>query len=196
MLSIPHVTRTTARLVLRPLAEADAPALFAVFSDPRVARYLSRPAWTGLGMAAARIARDIEAMNAGRYVCLGIEREADHQLIGECSLFNLVEQCRRAEVGYALCHMAWGQGYITEALTSLLSFGFEHLALNRVEADIDPRNDASARSLERLGFVKEGHLRERWIVSGEVSDSGLYGLLERDWRVRAGSGARIQRQIR
>jgi len=48
---------------------------------------------------------------------------------------------------------------------------------------------ASARSLERLGFIKEGHLRERWIVSGEVSDTGFYGLLHGDW-LRSRRGAR------
>jgi RimJ/RimL family protein N-acetyltransferase len=59
------------------------------------------------------------------------------------------------------------------------------MALNRVEADIDPRNHPSAKTLERLGFQKEGHLRERWIVNGEVSDTGLYGLLASDWRARS-----------
>jgi RimJ/RimL family protein N-acetyltransferase len=55
------------------------------------------------------------------------------------------------------------------------------MGLHRIEADIDPRNTASARCLERLGFVKEGLLRERWIVEGEVSDSAIYGLLQPDW---------------
>jgi RimJ/RimL family protein N-acetyltransferase len=87
-------------------------------------------------------------------------------------------------VGYTLAFDAWGKGYMNEALTALLEFGFSQLGLNRVEADIDPRNMASARSLERLGFQKEGHLRERWIVAGEVSDTGLYGLLLSDWQAR------------
>jgi RimJ/RimL family protein N-acetyltransferase len=69
-----------------------------------------------------------------------------------------------------------------EALQTLLDFGFGVMNLNRVEADIDPRNGASARSLLRLGFRLEGHLRERWIVAGEVSDSALYGLLRAEWR--------------
>jgi RimJ/RimL family protein N-acetyltransferase len=72
-----------------------------------------------------------------------------------------------------------------EALRALLNYGFSQLKLNRVEADIDPRNEASARSLERLGFSKEGYLRERWIVGEEISDSALYGLLHRDWHWRA-----------
>ena len=69
-----------------------------------------------------------------------------------------------------------------EALRALLDFGFGELDLNRIEADIDPRNGASARTLERLGFTKEGYLRERWIVGDEVSDTALYGLLRREWR--------------
>lgn len=71
-----------------------------------------------------------------------------------------------------------------EALQALLEFGFGELDLNRIEADIDPRNSASARTLERLGFTKEGYLRERWIVGDEVSDTAIYGLLRREWRVR------------
>lgn len=86
--------------MLRPLRESDAAGLFAVFSDPRVARYLSRPAWADTDVAHARIARDIEAMSVGRYACFGIERTADDRLLGECSLFKLIAQCRRAELGY------------------------------------------------------------------------------------------------
>jgi len=68
-----------------------------------------------------------------------------------------------------------------EALQALVQHAFQTLDLNRLEADIDPRNLASARTLERLGFQKEGHLRERWIVNDEISDTDLYGLLRRDW---------------
>ena len=56
--------------------------------------------------------------------------------------------------------------------------------MNRLEADIDPRNDNSAKSLTRLGFREEGVLRERWIVAGEKSDTAYYGLLASDWSGR------------
>jgi RimJ/RimL family protein N-acetyltransferase len=185
MPSFAQTTLHTERLLLRPLRPSDAMDQFALFSDLRVSRYLSRPAWSSLDIAHQRIATHIEALDSGTYLCLGIERITDGLLLGECSLFNLVPQCRRAEIGYALAFEAWGKGYMNEALTALLDFGFAELSLNRVEADIDPRNRASAKSLERLGFQKEGHLRERWVVAGEVSDSGLYGLLARDWQSRA-----------
>jgi [ribosomal protein S5]-alanine N-acetyltransferase len=182
MPSFSSIVLRTERLLLRPVREEDAAALFAVFSDARVARYLSRPAWPSITVAHERIARDTKAMSVGDYACFGIERVSDSRLLGECSLFNLNEQCRRAELGYTLACDAWGRGYMNEALRCLLDFGFSQLALNRVEADIDPRNLASAKSLERLGFIKEGHLRQRWIVAGEVSDSGFYGLLANDWQ--------------
>jgi ribosomal-protein-alanine N-acetyltransferase len=176
-----QVTLRTKRLLLRPLGEADAPALFAVFSDPRVMRYWSTPPWPSIDTAHAFVERDLKAMASGEYVRLGIERRQDGRLLGHCALFKIDRQCRRAEVGYGLDHSTWGNGYMHEALLALLELGFSELELNRIEADIDPRNEPSARSLERLGFRKEGYLRERWIVGAEVSDSALYGLLLSDW---------------
>ncbi|MGH8225949.1 MAG: GNAT family N-acetyltransferase [Gammaproteobacteria bacterium] len=173
---------STERLLLRPLDESDAPAVFALNTDPKVMRYMSKPPWTSMDEAYALIAKHTAAMAADEYLHLGIERKSDGRLIGMCTLFRFSEQCRRAEIGYGLISPAWGCGYMHEALTALLNYGFSELFLNRVEADIDPRNEASAKSLLRLGFRKEGHLRERWIVGGEVSDSDLYGLLLSDWQ--------------
>ena len=174
----------TERLKLRPLAASDAEALFAIFSDARVMRYWSCAPWRSIDQAHEMIAKDSTALAAGEHVRLGMETLDDARLIGHCSLFNFNAQCQRAEMGYGMAFDAWGHGYMHEALTAVLNYGFSELSLNRVEADIDPRNVASAKSLERLGFQREGFLRERWVVDGEVSDSGLYGLLRRDWRAR------------
>ncbi len=174
----------TERLRLRPLTPGDAEAMFAVFGDPAVTRYWSTPAWTSVATARSMIAADQQAMAAGRYLRLGIEPVAAPGVIGMCTLYDFMVQCRRAEIGYALAKAHWGRGCMHEALRALLDHGFGELDLNRVEADIDPRNGASARSLERLGFVREGVMRERWIVGDEVSDTAFYGLLRRDWAGR------------
>ena len=178
------LTLTTEHLRLRPLVAADAPALLAAFSDPRVMRYWSTSPWTGIEQAQAFIERSLEAQQSGDALRLGIMRTGDGLLIGQCTLFSFSAQSRRAEIGYALRADAWGQGHMHEALCALLDHGFGEMQLNRIEADIDPRNAASARSLERLGFAREGLLRERWIVAGEVSDTALYGLLACDWQAR------------
>jgi RimJ/RimL family protein N-acetyltransferase len=171
----------TPRLHLRALRDTDAEALLAIHSDPAVTRYLIWGPWASIDVAQARLARDLKSMAAGEVLRLMIVRAADGATVGECTLFHLDAQCRRAEIGYSLASAAWGQGIAQEALRELLRYGFDEMGLHRVEADIDPRNEASARCLERLGFVREGLLRERWIVEGEVSDSALYGLLQREW---------------
>ena len=184
MPSFTDVTLQTPRLTLRPMAPADLDAIFAMRSDPVVQRYGSHPPWTDRQTAVDYIQRNVEEMAAGTHSQFAIERREDGVVVGTCTLYALDTQCRRADLGYVLLPVHWGHGYATEANTALLDWGFEHLDLNRVEGDIDPRNTASARALERLGFVREGHVRERWIVGGEVSDSWIYGLLRADWMAR------------
>jgi RimJ/RimL family protein N-acetyltransferase len=175
----------TERLVLRPLAAADANALFTVFSDTEVMRYWSSAPWTAMDQADEYIASATQGIEEETMLRLGIEIAATGQLIGQAALYDFNQQNRRCDIGYALARAHWGRGYLGEALQALLSHGFSALDLHRVEADIDPRNEASARALLRLGFRHEGLMRERWIVNGEICDTAFYGLLRRDWPARA-----------
>ncbi len=108
--------------------------------------------------------------------------ESGGVLAGTINLRGIFGQNRRCELGYMLGRPWWGQGYMQEAITTLLNHAFTVMDLNRIEADVDPRNLASARMLERLHFRKEGHMRERWIVNGEVCDTDFFGLLRSDWQ--------------
>ncbi len=171
----------TPRALLRPLEPGDAQDLFAMYADPAFMRYWSTPPWSSITQAHALIERDRRELAAGEHLRLGIVLDGG-PLIGTCSLFQIQPDSRRAEIGYGIAPAHWRRGHVTEAVGALIAFAFGDLGLNRLEADIDPRNTASARSLERLGFTREGLLRERWIVGGEVSDSALYGLLAREWR--------------
>ena len=174
----------TERLVLRPLVATDASALFAVFSDPEVMRYWSCAPWTGIAQADHDIAAAAEGLASGAMLRLGIELAASGELAGQIRMHRFDQQNRRCEVGYALGRPYWGRGYLGEAMKAMLDHGFSALDLNRIEADVDPRNAASARLLERMGFEREGLLRERWIVAGEVCDTAFYGLLKSDWDER------------
>ena len=177
-LSVPQI-RTT-RLVLRPLTAADVPALFSIHSDPAAMRYWSGTVWPDETRGSAMIARDSDP-SLNDHLRLGIELTEASKLVGTCTLFEINDQCGRAELGYTLGSFAWGQGYMFEALRAFISHAFSDMNLRRLEADTDPRNEPSLRLLERLGFVKEGHFRERWVVGEEVSDSAMFGLLRRDW---------------
>lgn len=177
-------TLTSERLSLRWLDDDDAPAIFEIFSHPEIARYWSSPAYTELREASASIAKVHQQFRDHRCYQWGLVLGETGQLVGTCTLVGLDAQNRRAEVGFALSHAHWRRGYMREALTLLIGFAFDDLALHRLEADVDPRNAASLRLLESLGFQREGYLRQRWIVGGEINDTVFLGLLGSEWQGR------------
>jgi RimJ/RimL family protein N-acetyltransferase len=168
---------------LRWLTQADAPALFAIFCDPEVTRYFGLATFEDLDAARELIAEIHEDFRERELFEWGIE--ADGRLVGTCTLAHLDEDHRRAELGFALARTEQGKGYMRAALPALLDFAFERLGLHRVYADTDPRNERSIRALERLGFRREGLLREHYLVHGEAQDGVLYGLLRSEWTSRS-----------
>ncbi len=175
-------TLNTARLQLRPFRGSDADALFALHSNLRVMRYWDAPAWNEPLRAEQFIAACGEMIVAGTGTRLAVDRRSDGEFIGWCTLMRWNPQYRSASMGYCFDDAVWGQGYATEAGGALLQWGFDSLELNRVQAETDTRNVASSRVLEKLGFVREGTLREDCVVNGEVSDSWVFGLIKREWR--------------
>jgi len=185
--SLPSPTLHTARLRLRPFTSEDADALFALHSNAYVLRYWDSPAWKEPALAERFIARCRQIAEEGSGARLVMERGSDNAFLGWCSLTRWNPDYRSAAMGYCLGEAAWGHGYATEAAGAVLHWAFDTLDLNRVQAETDTRNAASARVLEKLGFVREGTLREDCVVNGEVSDSWVYGLIRSQWRPSSGS---------
>ena len=172
---------TTPRVVLRWISEDDIDSLYEIFSDPQVMRY-----WSTVPLpnreAAAELQRKIAQGNESNSMLKwGLALHGSNTVIGTTTLFNLNFDNDRAELGYAMGRAHWGKGYMNEALNALVSHAFEVMELRRLEADVEPRNVASIRTLEKLGFQREGFLRERWHVNGEIQDALFYGLLRREW---------------
>ena len=179
---LPTPTLHTARLRLRPFEDADAHDLFALHSDPYVLRYWDAPPWSGPERTERFIAACRQMGEEGTGARLAVDRVSDGAFIGWCSLNGWNPDYRSASLGYCFVEAAWGHGYATEAARVVLEWAFGALDLNRVQTETDTRNVASARVLEKLGFVREGTLREDCIVNGDVSDSWVYGLIRREWR--------------
>ncbi len=169
------------RLSLRLISATDVDDLFAIFSDPEVMRYWSTPPLADREAADKLLAEIHEGFEHESMLKWGIAVLENDKLIGTTTLYNLDFSNRRCELGYALGRAYWGQGYMQEALDATLGFAFDTLDMRRIEADVDPRNIASVRALERMGFQREGFLRERWQVDGEIQDALFYGLLRGQW---------------
>jgi [ribosomal protein S5]-alanine N-acetyltransferase len=182
IMALPTPTLHTARLRLRPFDDADANNLFALHSNARVLRYWDAPPWSERVRAERFITACRQMAQEGTGARLAVDRVCDGAFIGWCGLNRWNPDYRSARLGYCFDDAAWGRGYATEAARVLLRWAFGTLDLNRVQAETDTRNVASARVLEKLGFVREGTLREDCVVNGEVSDSWVYGLISREWR--------------
>ena len=170
------------RVRLRWMSEEDIDALYTIFSNGEVMRYWSSPPIPDKAAAAAILKAVHDGFRNRTQLKWGLARRTDDLLIGTVTLSNLSFDNRRAEMGYALGRAHWGNGFMHEALQALLGYAFGVLDLHRLEADVDPRNGPSIRTLERLGFQREGYLRERWQVDGEIQDALFYGLLRPEWK--------------
>ncbi|MFF2277298.1 GNAT family N-acetyltransferase [Agromyces sp. NPDC058126] len=180
-MTLPTPTLETERLRLRPFADGDADALFALNSDAYVLRYWDSPPWTDRSSIERFMAGCRRMEEEGTGARVAIERTSDQLFVGWCTFNSWDPDFKSASLGYCFTQSAWGHGYATESARAVLGWAFDTLDLNRVQSETDTRNAASARVLEKLGFEREGTLREDCIVNGDVSDSWVYGLLRRDW---------------
>lgn len=173
----------TARLVLREVRpSADLDAMFALFGDPDVARFTDTGPFTDKGEAQEVIdwISWIFQKRRGLRWALALADDED-VMIGTCGYNHWDRSNNSGEIGYDLAQEYWGQGLMTEALPPMIRFGFEHMGLNRIEADVTVGNDASARVLQKLGFAEEGLLRQRGFWKGDYHDLRVFGLLREDW---------------
>ena len=177
-------TRVAPRLQLRWMQARDLDDLYAVYSDPEVVRYWSHTAWPHRDEAVIYLEAIERGFQAGDLFQWGIALRGDDRVIGTVTLYAIDHAQGRAEIGFALARAHWGHRYAGEALALLFEHAFGALALRRIEADVDPRNLPSLHTLEALGFRREGYLRQRWHVAGELQDSVLLGLLASDWQDR------------
>ncbi|SEA43061.1 GNAT family N-acetyltransferase [Microbulbifer marinus] len=176
-------TLTGDGVMLRWLTDADLPALEAIFADPQVVRYMATEPLNTRAAAEQYLQSIREGFLEGSLYQWGIE--CDGEIVGTCTLAAIDRQNRHAQIGFALKRQYWGQGLTLKAVPAVIEFAFARLQLHRIGADADPRNIASIRVLEKLGFQREGLLRECYFHMGEIQDALLFGLLQRDWSASA-----------
>jgi RimJ/RimL family protein N-acetyltransferase len=172
---------TTSRLLLRYILPGDAESLFAIFSDEESMKFYGHEPHESLDDT-KEVIRQIEERYARKEALRwGITFRGEDRLIGSCSIFHFDAGFDCAETGYELNRAFWGKGIMTEAMSTILTFGFSELGLHRIEAIIDIANECSKGLLIKLGFTYEGNLRQRFPFRDQFLDEHYFGLLKDEW---------------
>lgn len=164
---------------LREIRVSDAEAYYEYISDPEVTK-LTSITITSFESIRSYISKWIERFHKKESILWAIATKSDDRVIGVCNLFNWNFHSSRAEIGYHLARKYWNKGIMTVALKAITRYAFETLDFNRIEAFVMAGNFASARVLEKVGFQKEGTLREYIFTKGEYHDYWIYALLKRE----------------
>jgi ribosomal-protein-alanine N-acetyltransferase len=107
----------------------------------------------------------------------------DGSKIGYICHFTLVHPAgKHLEIGYFLIPSERGKGYGTEALGIIVDYLFLSKDVMRIQVQTDPRNVASQKVIEKIGFKKEGTLRKNFFMRGEWVDAFIYSILREEWK--------------
>jgi RimJ/RimL family protein N-acetyltransferase len=156
--------------------------MWAIEGDAEAVRYQSFEPRT-LEECQAYIEHDIALRSPERRrFDLAVTLVETGRLVGRVGLDVKAPEHRIGELWFILDRAFWGRGLMPEAARRLVDFGFHELDLRRIFIDCDPRNVGAIRLAEKLGMIREGHLRECVFVKGEWCDSLFFGVLAREWR--------------
>lgn len=169
------------KINLRHVRKADARSIYKYASDEAISRFTHVPHPYKLEDAYdfIKLTRSERRRKIGYH--FGLEDKETSQIIGMIGLMHVDHECGKGEVGYWLAKPFWGRGIMKEALLLALRFYFTELHLHRVYAHVFPENEVSMRLLEKVGFQREGLIREGFKQRGEYISVYMYSILEDDW---------------
>ncbi len=167
----------TERLMLRQISAADAPEIFALRCNKEAMQFIDRPMAESIADALQYIQKLIDSLQNNEGITWGICLKEDTALIGTIGLWRIDKANYRAEIGYMLHPLQHKKGYMQEAISATLDYGFITMRLHSVEANINTANEASKKILEKNNFVQEAFFKENYYYKGKFLDSHIYSLL-------------------
>lgn len=176
----------TRRLLLRQVTIKDAPWYFEHFNTKEVVEGQDHGGPRDLSEARAELKlyfMDNFRRRSG--IRWGITLRGDDKLIGSAGFYKWIQPERyQAEMGYDLNPAFWDKGIMTEALTAIIHYGFDHMGLHRIEVLISHHNRRSQKLVRELGFKREGVLRDHYFVEGRFADDVIFSLLKEESKTR------------
>jgi len=175
----------TARLRLRCLMIEDAPAAHQAYGDSEAMRFWDMPPSIDLEETERRLKRSLSVDPQWHATWAVLARPDDQlpedQFIGMVNYHARQPWNRRLALGWILIPRFEGRGYMQEAVRAVLTHCFATLNTHRIEAEIEPANVRSVRLAQRLGFQREGLLRDRLFVADHPRSLQMYSLLRSEW---------------
>ena len=172
----------TERLRLRPIEMDDVDAIFALYRDDTVVPHLDIDTLTERTQAEEITQFYIDRYRNQRSIRWAVTLHQQSQLIGTCGFHPFDHEHCRVEIAYELLSTYQRQGIMTEAVHAMIAYGFTTLALHRIEAVTPPDNVASQYLLAKVGFQREGVLRQRSFYRGRYVDDIHFGLLAAEYQ--------------
>lgn len=169
----------TERLKLREITEGDAEGILACFSNDNVTRFYGQETLNDIAQAKKFVDFFSNNYKEKRGIRWGIERKGTNGIIGTIGFNAWIPKHKRAEIGYEIHPEYWRKGYTSEAVSKVLSYGFEVMGLTRIGAVVFIENEASNKLLTKLAFQKEGILRGYMYQNGIAHDTYVYSLLKK-----------------
>lgn len=176
---LPFQNLESDRLLLRQIKPSDVNEVFALRSNPDIMKYIPRPLVTTNDEALVHMKMIQDKINTNEGINWAVTLKNDNKLIGIVGHYRVKWEHFRSEIGYMLLPEYSGRGITTEVVEMLIDYGFNQMKMHSLEAIIDPENHASARVLEKNGFVKEAHLRENEFYDGKFLDTVIFSLIKK-----------------
>jgi ribosomal-protein-alanine N-acetyltransferase len=179
----PFKTLYTERLILRRLTENDVETIFKLRSNPKLMKYIPRPLVKTMDDAKGHFEMIENKIENNEGINWGIAlKEEPQKAFGVIGHYRISPENHRSEIGYMILDEYSGNGYVTEAIESVLDYGFNDLKLHSIEAVIDPENIGSERVLQKCGFVKEAHILENELFEDKFWDTVIYSILKKNYK--------------
>jgi ribosomal-protein-alanine N-acetyltransferase len=161
----------------------DTQALVDLTQDASVMKYYGMPSFSSKNEAIAEINWFTNLFLRGEGIRWVITFQGQREYIGDIGYFKYEPIHLRAEIGFKIAQKYWRQGLMSETLGPILQYGFTEMQLNRIEAMVELENVACIGLLEKVGFIKEGVLREYEHGAHGYVDLIMMALLRKDWSV-------------
>ena len=168
----------TERLLLREITPAVYDYVFKAYNDYELMMFFGFKTAEDLLQEKERLNGGLKTFSKTVLYFQLIEKKSKI-VIGMCGYHTWYLQHARAELFYVLNDDENKRnGFISEAMSPILKYGFEVMKLNRIEAFVGPDNIASQKIMKKFGFIYEGNLRKHYCKEGEYQDSNAYALLK------------------